>query len=377
MHAFTRLLSSCLPGEDALLEPILTRFNREFPHEAMEPSVEVPFTLCPADIDCLLELARKHKSEQLLIALANMGTVELDIEKNIKDPSDPFIGRRDEAIEAAIISKAMETQARKDDGEEQMSRVVYGLSGNPPTLNHRRFIEHLLKQGDVTVVLNRQSPLKSPDSYVAQDIRFEMLKSMIDKLDEGDKRKCNLSRLEIDRLPPSRMVVTMSILTLLSQKNEQFILALGLDALSSFRHWYQWQALGRLCNIKFFNRPGETMSDSDIEANLQLLDEGGVRNTHIVFNDGKKCRAFMESYSTRSASPAEIPDITEGSATQVRAYYRKRRDYDLEPLPPRELNVDETVHGLIQRYGLFRPALLPKTAVGEAPSDAAVSEKKR
>jgi hypothetical protein len=120
-----------------------------------------------------------------------------------------------------------------------------------------------------------------------------------------------------------------------------------------------------------------TMSDSDIEANLQLLDEGGVRNTHIVFNDKKKCRTFLELYSTRSASPAEIPDITEGSATQVRAYYRERSNCDLEPLPPRELNVDETVHGLIQHYGLFRPVLLPKTAAGEAPSDAAVSEKKR
>ena len=118
MHAFIRLLSTCLPGESASLEPILSRFNREFPNEAIEPSVELPFTLCPADIDCLLELARKHKSEQLLIALANMGTVELDRDKNKKAPSDPYIGRRDAAIEAAIISKAMALQSRKEYGDD-------------------------------------------------------------------------------------------------------------------------------------------------------------------------------------------------------------------------------------------------------------------
>ena len=358
MAAFTDFLLSCFPSDESdALKPILTRFNLEFSAGAA-PSVERPFKLSSLDIELLIDLARKYQSEKLLIALAGMCTIELNQDKSIKDPFHPLIGCKDPSIEAIIIAKAIEIHALKTIDIDTKSRIVYGLSGNPPTLNHLRFIRHLLGFGEVTVVLNAQSPLKSLDSYVEPSTRLEMLQSMIDTLEDSYRARCHLSRLEIDRPPPSRMAVTMSILTLLSQENEQFTLVLGLDALPSFTRWYQWEALGKLCNLKFYSRPGEIMSDADAESNLKLLDAGGVHNTHLVFNTEAECVAFLERYPSRQASFGVITDITEGSATQVRTYYKT---HDLDTPPPPELNVHPSVHAIIRHYGLFRPEATEST----------------
>jgi len=226
MSALSNFLYSCLPEADyALLEPMLTRFNQDYVDDAF-PSLQKPFKLSSAEVAILIELAIKNHSERLLVALASMGTVELMSDNTIKDPVEPLIGQRDSTIETALIAKALALQSAKEKDKERPCRYVYGLSGNPPTLNHLHFIEHLVRDGEATVVLNAQSPLKALDSYVEPNLRFDMLHLMIDSLDEYSKSRCTLSRLEIDRPPPSRMVVTMSLLTLLAQKDEQLTLVL-------------------------------------------------------------------------------------------------------------------------------------------------------
>ncbi len=355
MPAFADFLFSCIPLNDhSALDPILTRYNQEFSDGAM-PSVERPFILSPIDIGLLIAIARKHQSEKLFIALARMGTVEFNPDKTIKEPFDPFIGRRDKAIETAMIIKAIELKSREGRHDEMASRIVYGLSGNPPTLNHLRFIVYLLSYSEVTVVLNAQSPLKSLDSYVAPDIRLEMLQSMVNDLDdERHKPRLDLSRVEIDRPPPSRMVVTMSILTLLSKKNEPYTLVLGIDALPLFTRWYRWEELGKLCCIKFYRRSGETLSDVYVEYYLKWLEQGGVDNIHMVFNTESEYRAFLTAHPALKASVEIIPDMTEGSATAIRAWYREQGIASDRPFPPSELNVHPAVHAIVQRYGLFR-----------------------
>ena len=70
-------------------------------------------------------------------------------------------------------------------------------------------------------------------------------------LNAAERAQCDLSRIEVDRVAPSRMVVTMSILNLLADDNETFRLVLGMDALPKFTGWYHWAQLGQLCQIKF------------------------------------------------------------------------------------------------------------------------------
>ena len=358
MANLVEFLIACLPDERAKLGPLFDRFNEAFPDGSV-PSVERPFVLSSTDIDLLLELASLHRSQTLLLALASMGTVELDAEQKIKDPRDPLIGRRDPAIEVALIDKAIAQQSSARQHEGATPKFVYGLSGNPPTLNHLYFIKHLLTQGDVSVVLNAQSPLKELDSYVAPNIRFEMLQGMLHSSDESFSR-CHLSRLEIDRVAPSRMVVTMSMLVLLSDTKERHTLVLGLDALPVFTRWYKYASLARLCDLKFYPRSGEVLADAVMKHHLETLEEEGVHQVQMVFNTEADAASFLEKNPGYKASVEIIPDIGEGSATAVRAYYLdKSLDTDVLPGPA----THPAVHELIQHHRLFRKP--PEAAAGK------------
>ena len=402
MPNFAEFLIACLPAERDSRLPLMTRFNDAYPQGTV-PTVEQPFVLSATDIDLLLELARTHRSQKLLLALANMGTVELNADQRVKDPFDPLIGRRDRMIETALIAKAVEyarpavvnnlsfdalrsatrlraselllntkndsTDIDRSGSSEQVQALsvlnskqplviheprrfcfVYGLSGNPPTLNHYYFIKHLMSQGEVTVVLNAQSPFKARDRYIDPNIRFEMLQSMFDPSDEFFSR-CHLSRLEIDRLAPSRMVVTMSMLVLLSESNERQMLVLGLDALPLFNRWYMWEALAKLCDLKFYPRAGESLDDATITHHLKLLEAGGARHIHMVFNTDEERDTFLKKHPEHQASVEVIPDIAEGSATAIRAYYHQKGTApDLPPAPA----THPRVHEIIQRYQLYR-----------------------
>ena len=172
-------------------------------------------------------------------------------------------------------------------------------------------------------------------------------------LNEAERATCDLSRIEVDRAAPSRMVVTMSILNLLANHNETFRLVLGMDALPKLSGWYHWSELGRLCQIKFYPRQGEAIDNRLMGGALKALKQGGVCDVQMVFNDDNQRQAFLNecaSFPAEQTSVAVIPDISEGSATQIRDQYLKWGDAMPETLTTEQqktLNLHPGVHQMI------------------------------
>lgn len=354
------LLIECLrknEGSIDILRPIIERFQHEFP-EGRNPSPERPFVLSTEDIDRLLDCAQTYYSDDLLMALASMGTVSLNDGQREHTP-DAWIGLRDKRIEDALIQKALiKNDAIKRVDAPRTSSFVYGLSGNPPTLDHLTFIKYLLDDlsAQLVVVLNAQSPLKALDSYVDGALRLTLLEMMLsdDAFPMPYRARCHLSHLEIDRSPPSRMVVTQSILTLLSRTSERYTLILGLDGLKEFTSWYQWRALLTLCDIKFFPRPGQAIDSHTIKGYLDKIGAEFSPNIHMVFNTEREKSDFLAIAPRCSASVGIMPDLSPLSATVVREAYKH---HALDNTPKSDIpcpgNIHPRVHEAILKHGLF------------------------
>jgi nicotinate-nucleotide adenylyltransferase len=231
--------------------------------------------------------------------------------------------------------------------------VVFGLSGNPPTLSHLRFIQHLLSQFDtVHVILNAQSPLKSASHYVSSEIRFQMLQHML-KAEGIDFNRCKLDRTEIDREAPSYMVVTLCTLILKSKTPQKMSLALGLDGLKSFTQWHRWRDIAPLSNLRFYPRPGIHLSMDELKSALQPLLNNAFHVVLVAQSNDQKiiydhvCACFN---NTQSLSCVEESLFTfEGSATEVRDYYRliKKNNNQIHP------HVHPIVDAIIRKQGLY------------------------
>ncbi len=421
MHHFVELILNCVaeltlePHHQMLLDSMINRYQLEFPNNDT-PSMARPFILDEQEIEHLLDVAVKYRLESLLTVLASMGTVDIHADQTIKSTPDRWLGRRDPRIEMALINKALKFQhqqitkqtnpsnlgfvdnssfedlppvacpwdpeillnaqhygpeidrygsreqvvGRRDRNCQQT--LVYGLSGNPPTLNHFYFIKHLLQADGVvvTVVLNAQSPLKSSESYVDGTIRFKMLDTMMHDLEDEERSRCCLSRLEIDRAAPSRMVVTMSVLNLLSQNQAQPTLVLGMDALAEFKYWYRWEALGQLCHLKFYPRADQSLSHLVLKQELAYLQAHGFHHLTIVFKTEAERHAFCAfypEYPPANTAVEFIPNISGGSATTIRQWYRDHALQLPSKLPPhiiKKLNIHPAVHTIIVENDLYR-----------------------
>ena len=304
---------------EEILQAIDVSYDSEFTNGA-EPAVDAPFVIGDVPIEALLNFAIKNpsKSENLLVLLANMGTAVLN-----SDHYDNLIGRRDPRLETAIINKALTLQQSKVSFSSK--KIIYGLSGNPPTENHKRFINYLCGTNDsVTVVLNAQSPLKAAADYAPANCRMDMLEAIMSPKPDN----LTISSVEINRSAPSRMVVTASILSLLSGPKEALELVLGMDALSTFPKWYEYEKLGRICSLKFYSRQGE---DAANDPNLDVLKSLSYKgmNIHIVLNPEQDRESFVDAYTKKipvDGAPlipfditfASIPDLSDGSATKIR-----------------------------------------------------------
>ncbi|MCH9689812.1 MAG: hypothetical protein K0U24_03650 [Gammaproteobacteria bacterium] len=192
-----------------------------------------------------------------------------------------------------------------------LKTIVFGLSGNPPTQNHLVFIQYLLSLDAydlVRVILNHQSPLKALTHYITPEARFDLLKTML-SAESVDLNRCVLERLELERPPPSRMIDTLkALIARAKQQNisESITLVLGLDALKQFTDWYQWDAYGALCEIKFYARQDETMSADAIQDKLRILHDAGI------------------SASVVSDEDAKLPMVA-GSSTEARQHYAEKK----------------------------------------------------
>ncbi|MCH9756936.1 MAG: nicotinate-nicotinamide nucleotide adenylyltransferase [Gammaproteobacteria bacterium] len=213
---------------------------------------------------------------------------------------------------------------------QHLKTIVFGLSGNPPTQNHLLFIQYLLslKGYDlVRVVLSAQSPLKPLEDYLSAENRFELLKAMLESA-SVDWNRCVLERLEIERPPPSKMLMTLKAFIARAKQqgiSEQITLVLGLDALKQFTDWYEWDAFGSLCEIVFYPREDEMMSLEEQDEKLKVLHKAGIKA--FVIRD-------------------EVLPMVAGSATKARAHYALGR----QGIPE---GITEVVDKLIRERGYY------------------------
>lgn len=267
------------------------------------PHIPTHFLESEMTISSLVQLACTHKIEipikdksiDLLVALLDMGP----------------------EAEAEVIRQALACRVQQPD--TLPSSVVFGFSGNPPTESHFLFIQHLLDTepayARVYTILNATSPLKSNPNdytYIPTEGRIEMKRAGLEATGLHNNPRCIDETIETDRAAPSRMVATLSAMILRAERDnapEAYTLALGMDALPTFKRWYKCEAILGLCDIKFFPREDESLAPDEMQSALAEL--------HALYPHAK---LSIESALT----------IPGGSATAARAHYQA----GLEGPPP-------------------------------------------
>lgn len=321
-----------------------------------EPCPRQPILLLQEEIEALVEFAvlnqpmvtllPQAKTIPMLTLLMSLGTQE----KN--HTFDKILLEKDPRIEACIIHKAL-TRAQASSAHAP-EKVVFGLSGNPPTLDHLLLIKHLIeKHQRVCLVLNAQSPCKVLEEYVPAEIRLDLLTSMLDAA-HLDSECCEVSRVEVDRDPPSRMIATLSLLMLSNPVPFRYVLILGVDALFDFERWYQWWRLADLCDLKVYPRPGLTLNLPLMARVLRHMQESHFHISLVYHTPALKQQ--YEWVSQQLDTPLtllEEPVLTSpGSSSQLRRYYALQ----VSDTPPE--NIHPVVDKKIRALGLYRHKVL-------------------
>lgn len=229
--------------------------------------------LSDTDLNFMIDLGLRYKmrimdGEEVLpwcVAL-----VELS-EHMLRQSTDP-------RLENALVQRA--TQLRQKQQGAQVSRIaIFGASFNPITLGHTDFIRVLVQQipydfDTVCLIPSGQSPLKSALEYASVQDRSQMLNlALMAEIDSRDRSRLRIDTSELLRNPPSKMIMSLSALTLMHQANEAYSLVCGYDHLLLMQTWYRWQELAGLCELWFYPRTDvDIMSDATFVA-CQLLCE--------------------------------------------------------------------------------------------------------
>lgn len=344
-HKFLQAIKHQLPAS-SLNDSFIALFNKYMPlsfsHVTQSTTIET-IILSDQEISCLIDILTKHKIHILedgikasaFMRFINMGTLTDSELTN----ADPLLGQKDPRIEQAIINAAIRKKRQLGSIENQAPAkqiAIFGLSGNPPTLNHFYMIKHLTENTEYDMVvpmLNAQSPLKAIEGYVDAKHRFLMLKNMLEA-PGVDPTKYHLSRLEIDRAAPSRMIVTLSAMTLLSNQYQKLSLILGRDALAlnkgkpNFTYWYQWQEFAQLCELKIYPREGAELSITEMAQAITTLQTAQI-HLSIIFRDETTKNSYIEQLTNQlddlsSYVRFDVEDVntTKGSATDIRNHYK-------------------------------------------------------
>lgn len=189
---------------------------------------------------------------------------------------DRYLGLKDRRLETYIAQCAMDEVKKRRRLAVPIERriAVLGSSMNPITCAHLDLVKHFIDSGeDVLLIPAAQSLLKSSEHYEAAHHRYEMARLALAERVDLDPAHYQLSSIEMDRDPPSRMFMTLCVLILHSKPWEQFTLMLTLDDnFNQFSSWYRWSDFGALCAIKFYTRPGiPLMLDQNNTRLLSLL----------------------------------------------------------------------------------------------------------
>lgn len=338
---------------ELLLKPLFERLD--IAKGAMVFPSFLPLFLDKVVVDLAKEDIKKLVGLVLQVGCEN--GLEDEMKKTLLGLVDCALDDKGQNIELALIEMAEEKISQYPSHQGKIA--FFGLSGNPPTLNHLALIKHLAdsdKFEKTLVILNASSPLKETKDYSALYHRIKMLERMLNANIQSDK--VIISDLETARKPPSKMVITLALFHLLQNRPKQVTLVLGKDALilknnkPQISYWYQFEKLIKLCHLKFYPRDGVAFTQPNWQE-VFLFFKAVKADFSIVFNDKIQINAMIKALPF-SLQKEVLPkclyeDITlsEGSSTEIRKHYHKNQSKN----PP---FVDESVANYIEKHKLYR-----------------------
>jgi nicotinate-nucleotide adenylyltransferase len=133
---------------------------------------------------------------------------------------------------------------------------LFGGTFDPPHYGHLLAANEVawrLGLDRVLLLPARQNPLKRGARSSAAEDRCEMVRLAI-----GDNPALELSRLDLDRPPPS---YTVDLLQLLSAPEKELFFVVGADILPELARWRSPQEILRLARLAVVNRPGAPPPD--------------------------------------------------------------------------------------------------------------------
>ena len=136
---------------------------------------------------------------------------------------------------------------------------MFGGTFDPPHVGHLIVAREALEQLDLDAIWfvpARRSPFKAEVDSSPPDVRFDMVARAIRDDDDFE-----VSRIEIDRDPPSYMVDTLRLLAA-EEPAAQWTLLLGADQWTSFDQWRDPSGIAAHARIAVLTRDGIEVSQS-------------------------------------------------------------------------------------------------------------------
>jgi nicotinate-nucleotide adenylyltransferase len=135
---------------------------------------------------------------------------------------------------------------------------LLGGTFNPPHYGHLVAAQEAAWRLRLTRVLwlpARQNPLKQGEPVTDADARCAMIQAAI-----GDDAQFELSRLDLDRPPPS---YTVDLLRTLHAADRELFFVVGADIVPELPRWHAPETILQLATLVVVTRPGAPQADLD------------------------------------------------------------------------------------------------------------------
>lgn len=142
-------------------------------------------------------------------------------------------------------------------------------SYNPIHNGHLVIAAYMAEFSDLSqvwMVVSPHNPLKPAGSLLQDHHRFEMVRIAI-----GDYRKLKASKIEFALPKPSYTINTLAYLHE-QHPNDEFVLIMGSDNLSTFKKWKNWEQIIEHHEIYIYPRPGDDGGELKNHPQVKLID---------------------------------------------------------------------------------------------------------
>ncbi len=142
-------------------------------------------------------------------------------------------------------------------------------SFNPIHNGHMVIAGYMAEFSDLSqvwMVVSPHNPLKPAGSLLQDHHRFEMVRIAI-----GDYRKLKASKIEFTLPKPSYTINTLAYLHE-QHPNDEFVLIMGSDNLSTFKKWKNWEQIIEHHEIYIYPRPDADGGELKTHKKVKLID---------------------------------------------------------------------------------------------------------